>query len=654
MNKIILSIAVVLSSTALVLAQEEPLDDPYALSLEELMNIPISVSKSDLSLRETPSVTSVITRDEIRNMGARDLMDILNQVPGFTFGVDVQNVVGLGSRGNWGHEGKILLLIDGQEMNEILFSTTQFGQHYDITNIDRIEIIRGPGSSIYGGYAELGVINIITRKGGQLRGASLETLYGTTANATTRTSAALAIGDKTEAVEYSVNAYIGQGIRSDQTYTDIYGTTGDLTNNSTLRPFMINGGLSIGDFSARVIVDRFESETIDQFDAISATKDRIDFHQVFAEAKYDWKASDKLTITPKVNFKTGNPWTSGVNAEVPYNMEARRLAPSVNVGWAASKKTNIVAGVDSYFDHATHTGGIADYFGTLSDKNEISFFNVGLFAQAIIKTDVVNITLGSRYDNHNQFGDAFSPRIGFTKSYEKFHFKALYSRAFRAPALENLNYNPDVEPERTGVAELELGYKLSPTMFLTGNLFHIQISDPIVYFVDASNPIGTYANFSQAGSVGLEVDYRIKSDWGYVSLNYAYYSSNGINEVPYYSVPTDESRVLAMPGHRVNANASIKLGHGLSLNPSVNVLGNRYAVTGLTPADEYVIGELESELFVNLYLRYVRNNLELGFGVYDIADEGQKFVQPFASGHAVFPAIGREFSIRAAYTLPFN
>src|SRR6185369_10896984 len=111
--------------------------DPYEMSLEQQMNIKVSASKTNLSSRETPSIVSVITREDIKNMGARDLMDILNQVPGMSFAGDVQNVVGIGSRGNWGHEGKVLLLIDGNEMNEILYATTQFGQHYNISNIDR-------------------------------------------------------------------------------------------------------------------------------------------------------------------------------------------------------------------------------------------------------------------------------------------------------------------------------------------------------------------------------------------------------------------------------------------------------------------------------------------------------------------------------------
>jgi outer membrane cobalamin receptor len=560
----------------------------------------------------------------------------------------------LGSRGNWGHEGKILLLIDGQEMNEITFSSTQFGQHYDINNIERIEIIRGPGSSIYGGYAELGVINVITRNGSQLKGVSVDGLYGTTANATSRMSAGVSLGNATEKVDYSISAYGGTGIRSDQTYTDIFGQSADLTKNSDLKPFMINAGIKAGGFSSRIIYDNYSLESVDQFDAIldPTSPDKISFQQLFAEVKYEWELSEKLTITPRFNFKNGTPWNTAEDADVPYLVDSRRASPSLSLSWAPSKNTDVVAGVDSYFDNAEYTGTDTDYFGDLSDNNAVSFNNVGVFAQAIFKMDIVNITLGTRYDNHSQFGDAFSPRIGLTKAYDKFHFKALYSRAFRSPAIENLNYNPAVKPEKTGVAELELGYKVSATMFLTGNLFHIQIDDPIVYFVDTNNPIGTYDNFSQGGSMGFELDYRIKSDWGYVSLNYAYYTSKNINEVPYYSVPTDDSRVLGMPGSRVNLNSSINLSKGLSINPSLNLLGKRYAITGI--ASEYVLGELESEFYLNLYLRYVKNNLEFGLGVYDLADEGQKFVQPFSSGHAVLPGIGREYMVRAAYTLPFT
>ena len=78
------------------------------------------------SVRETPGVVTVLTRDELRSAGARDLLEALTLlVPGFQAGVDVTGVVDVGFRGLWAHEGKVLLLLDGIEMNELLFGTLQ-------------------------------------------------------------------------------------------------------------------------------------------------------------------------------------------------------------------------------------------------------------------------------------------------------------------------------------------------------------------------------------------------------------------------------------------------------------------------------------------------------------------------------------------------
>ena len=130
---------VCISAFEKVSAQDTQLDSAaiYSMSLEELLNIKSSgvssemeslinsligvASKKPLSSRKTPSIVTVISQDEIRRSGARDIIDILRLVPGFDFGLDVQGTVGIGVRGNWAHEGKLLLMLDGQEMNEILY-----------------------------------------------------------------------------------------------------------------------------------------------------------------------------------------------------------------------------------------------------------------------------------------------------------------------------------------------------------------------------------------------------------------------------------------------------------------------------------------------------------------------------------------------------
>lgn len=631
--------------------------DIHEMSLEELMKIPIQVSKSDLNIREVPSVISVITRDQILNMGARDLTDVLNQIPGFTLGLDGLGLVGLGVRGNWSHEGKVLLLIDGQEANDLLFGSNHYGQHYDIGNIDRIEIIRGPGSAIYGGYAELGVISIITRKGKDIKGIGISGLYGATSNATTRAVTNFSMGNAKGKVDYSLSGQYGSGLRSDdKAYTDIYGNTADLTKNSHLRPLTLNGSLNIGGFSARVLLDKYQLETIDGFDAIFNKAELQKFTYVITDVKYNWKVSDKLQITPRMNMRYGSPYnTSAESTNFPYVVESRRLAPSINMNWTPSNKVSVVAGADSYFDHAKSNGLSKTYFLNLGGGNETSpLYDIGLFAQGVIKTKGFNITIGSRFDQHNLFGSAFSPRIGITRAFEKFHFKALYSRAFRAPAIEYLNYSPNIRPEKAGVTEIELGTKLSDQLWITGNFFHMLIDGPIIFQPDISIPIGGYySNISTTGSMGFELSLQGKYSWGYFNANYSYYTGKGINQQPSYLPPADDSQSLGFPSNRVNLSGHIKLTTGLSLNPSFNLLGSRYAITTVDGSGAYVYTKLSSEFFANLFLRYAKDNFSCGVGVFDVFDQRQKFVQAYAAGHAPLPGIGREFSVRVAYRLGF-
>src|SRR5688500_12320505 len=117
MTKNFLLLMLLFATCTVAIAQEEPPavqeeKDYFALSLEELMSIPVSVaSKSELTVRESPGIISVITEQEIKNSGARDLIDVLSLIPGVQFGGDVQGVAGMGIRGNWAYEGKVLVLL---------------------------------------------------------------------------------------------------------------------------------------------------------------------------------------------------------------------------------------------------------------------------------------------------------------------------------------------------------------------------------------------------------------------------------------------------------------------------------------------------------------------------------------------------------------
>ena len=243
-----------------------------------------------------------------RNSGAHDLIDVLRMVPGLHFGVDVEGVVGIGVRGNWGHEGKVLLMYDGHEMNEQLFSTLQFGEHYPIDQIRKIEIIRGPGSSVYGGNAEYAVINIITNNNPDYEGISAVASYGQMSKTFASRSISLSGGHHFGKLAMNIGAYAGEGNRSDRIFSDYEGTQYDMTNQSYLKDVVFNFSTAFKGLSFRFLGDYYLNETRDGYDLVLLQSEPVRFNSTFFDLKYDWKVTKKITITPQLKYKQQTPW----------------------------------------------------------------------------------------------------------------------------------------------------------------------------------------------------------------------------------------------------------------------------------------------------------------------------------------------------------
>ena len=165
-------------------AKTEPAD-LSSLPLEALMEIEVprvfGASKLEQKVTEAPSYVTIVTADEVKRYGYRTLADILASAPGLNVSYDRNNTF-LGARGvSLGDfNSRVLLLIDGHRVNNNLTDGAYIGTEFilDIDLIDRVEIIRGPGSVLYGNNAVFGVINVITRQGKQVNGVEVSGEYG--------------------------------------------------------------------------------------------------------------------------------------------------------------------------------------------------------------------------------------------------------------------------------------------------------------------------------------------------------------------------------------------------------------------------------------------------------------------------------------------
>ncbi|MDP1635592.1 MAG: TonB-dependent receptor plug domain-containing protein, partial [Gallionellaceae bacterium] len=157
--------------------------DLTGLSIEELLSVEVfSASKFSQKTIEAPANVSIVTRADIANHGYRTLADLMASVRGFYVSND-RNYQYLGARGfnrPGDYNSRILLMVDGYRLNDPVYGQASVGNEFplDLDMVERVEIVRGPGSSIYGSNAFFAVVNVITNKGRDLDGAGISVAAG--------------------------------------------------------------------------------------------------------------------------------------------------------------------------------------------------------------------------------------------------------------------------------------------------------------------------------------------------------------------------------------------------------------------------------------------------------------------------------------------
>jgi outer membrane cobalamin receptor len=623
--------------------------------LQKILNKNLTVSsRKALSTRETPGIISLITAEEIRNAGARDLIDILRLVPGFDVEQDLQFVMGIGLRGNWGNEGKVLVLLDGQPFNELLYQTVAVGNRFPVDAIEQIEIIRGPGSAIYGGSAEYGVINIKTKAAESLNGVAVYGVGGFHRDAVGRTNGGLMISQKKENFSWDASLFNGRGIVSDNKhYQDLYldSLPQNLVKTTWANPLNVNVGIRYKGLSLRTMYDNYQ--TSDPFLYISNKNYYLDL-------KYKWTLSKKLTLTPQVKYYKQIPWEWGSRqtGERYFHVRAERSSVQLDLNYEVSRKVNLNFGFLDFVDKATDILD-GEAFG---GKKSMTLKNYAFYAQGLFKHRLANATLGFRYEKNNRYGAAFVPRLAITKKIENLHFKILYSQAFRAPSIQNINIalNGKIKPEKSNVFEAEVGYQFTPEMLFTVNAFSITTKNILTYGSDGTAGVDFnewYTNATKSGTRGFEVIYSIRKKNWYAHLTYSFSSAIKVDStLQTYVVPQTDKQYVGMPSQKITLNTNFYITEKLSFNPTFIFIGQRYAYTSVDVDFEPVANKLDSYLISNAFLNYTDliPGLTAGIGVYDILNQKPAVAQAYNGGYAPIPGRSREYVVKISYQLNFK
>jgi len=643
---------------------QEPARPLEEMTIEELMEIPVVAPSPTCPypVREAPGIVTVITREKIRDSGARSLMEALSLfVPGFEFGVDVQGVLGVGFRGIWGHEGKVLLLLDGHEMNELDYSTLQFGNHFPLSQVERIEVIRGPGSVIYGGFAELAVINVITIAANPRDGGSISATYGRMDRTTARATGSLLVGGTSAGVEgldLAVGAFFGHGNRSDRRYVDDAGQSYDLAESSAIDPRLFHARLRYRGLEVGFLMDLYRMTTRDGFGDVQAHAVDQSFPSYLARLRYAWRISENVTLTPEFAFKHQVPWrVLDRDSETFANRYNQRYTGRLLLSWDILDSLNLLAAVEGYAEHhgLNDSAMIGLHRPYSNGGTSVSYGDAAVYSEVSWQNPMLNLTAGARFEHHSAAGNSLVPRIALTRRADWFHVKALFAQAFRTPGVQNLAINPRLSPERTTVAQLELGFRLGAHGLFTASGFYTLIRNPIV-FQSVEGPTGaqeTYQNFRRTGTLGAEATLEVRHGVLWLAAAYSFYSPRSLNQVPLYEVPGRDDLLLAFPAHKASLVAALHLTRKLTVSPSLVFMSERYGLAARDPQGRPVARRFGPTWQANLYVSYADAGLEgldVGFGVFNLTGADIWYIQPYDGGHAPLPGPSREFMARLTYS----
>lgn len=613
--------------------------DPRALldlSLDQLSKIKIdtvyAASKFTQKVTDAPSSVTIVTGDQIQRFGYRTLAEIIRSQRSFDVTSDrnysYTGVRGFTSLGDFG--SRTLLLIDGHRMNDPIFDTAAVGTEgfLDVDLIERVEFIRGPGSSIYGSNAFFAVINVVTRSGASVDGVEASVSGGSFDTFTGRAT----IGKKlANGLEYfaSASAYFSNG--PERLYFKEFDSPetnfGIAKNQAGGEYWSTFGKVSWGDFTLQ---GGYVTRDKDVPTAPSGTVFNVPNLTVnsrgYVELRYSHETSNGWSLTGRVHYDAFD-----FRGAASYDYDSGRV---VNIDEARAQWVGAEAGVSRTFFKSLRlaAGGEVRHSLDLRQRNfdEEPFNNyldvtssqlvLGAYADGHLDiTSRLSLAGGVRYDNYDSFGSTVNPRTALTwKPLENTTLKLLYGEAFRAPNIYQLDYtsfrqraNPALQPETIRSYEI-----VAEQYFLTHwrgsvSLFRNEISSLIDTTADRFGFI-SFTNATDAEVNGVEGEIEGKWDNGLLlRASYAYQKA---------TIQPSGQRLVNAPDNVVKGQVSVPLFRD-KLFGSLELLysGDRVTLDRASTGDTVLLNG-------TLYSRNLLPGLDFSASVYNIL--GQKYRTP--------------------------
>ena len=646
-------------------AQESKQANLDGMSLEDLAKIQVEsvygASKFLQQASDAPTSVTVVTAEEIQKYGYRTLADVLRSVRGFYVIYD-RNYTYVGVRGfsrPGDYNARILFLLDGHRVNDNIYDGAYVGSEFpvDVDLIERIEIIRGPNSSAYGTGAFAAVINVITKRGRDLRANEvsaeagswnsykgrvtygdrfdngMETLLsGTFYNsqgqknlffpkfnspATNNGIAVDADGDQAysgfvDIIYRDFNVHFVQNSRTKHIPTASFGTVFNDPRTETT--------------DARGYLDVQYRHMFGGWEALGrASYDWYDYHGIYA-MDYAGQGIPPYTL----NYDAANgSWLN-------FQGDASRVF---------AKRHKVTLGAEFRQDLRQHqiNYDIQPYALYLNDHRSAWIAAFYLQDEYAIRKRLA-LVAGLRSDWHKKYGTTLSPRLGIVyRAGFNTDLKATYSWAFRAPNSYETFYsvkisntaNPLLKPEKICSWELEVNHRFGKAYQFSAAGFLNRINDLINPTIDPATGNPIYLNTSPIQNKGIEWEFDGKWSNGLEgSISHTLQASQNIATG---DVLTNSPKQLG------KVNLSIPLvQRKLFASVDAQYVSGRRTVAQTDLGGYAVVN-------VTLFSRKLTERLDISGGLYNVFDKHYAESGGLEHRETSIPQDGRSFRLKLSY-----
>ncbi len=597
-------------------------------------------------VREIPGNIEVITQEEIQAMGATDLIEVLNMVSGIALGRDVEDGVGVGFRGLWAQEGKVMVMINGSPVNDLDYGTYNLGGRLPVTFINRIEITLGPGSLKYGGTAALGVINIILNDRQDSGGTWVNTEFGRSNGFNSRKSFGFA-GNYLLENDYQLSIHLNSTSSLRSTSKQSYGRGATLSwgDSSQVDCNNIMISLKKNRFSSSVFFSDYQYNISDQANSVLMS-------QFGGDLTWEKKLFRKSVLTLHTIYIDQLPWLDINTADTSVfnsNTHSNKTIQNLFITTKFNPKLSVDYGLQGYQQNSSII--MRNLTFQYNDRKKIRVNDLAAFAEVVLKGKLGVLTLGGRLEYNSFTHLLYSPRISYTKIIKDFYFKGMYVESFKTPTVQNVNLSLNKNRlihETVRSFDFALGANIGVKHNGELSLFRNQILNPIVYLYDPIINQDYYVNRPNSGSYGWGIRYYFKNKNTFLKISGSRYHVIEQSNLPETEMITSNNAYLAMPNYRFSLQCSQTILPSLTVHFS-SVYQSEFYQRSYQLEEAINNGPL---LNVGIQKSFLQDdNLKLTVGMNNILNSEYSIGVATDSEISPMPLFYRQFNISLLYKL---